>query len=109
MDIAIEKSHTPPPASKRADHNNGEKGSEETMKPQTPQASEGAEHNDVEKGSEQLPAPEQDETQFPKGVALTLIIFSIWLALFLVALVSLTIALPLGANPLLTNIRTEPS
>jgi hypothetical protein len=82
-----------PQASGGTDRNKEEKGSEEMMKPQTLQSSGGAAHNDGEKGLEQSPAHDQEPTQFPEGVPLALIIFSIWLALFLCTLVSLTVVL----------------
>ncbi|KAF4627640.1 hypothetical protein G7Y89_g10514 [Cudoniella acicularis] len=56
------------------------------MKPQKLQTSGGAAHNDGEKSPEKLPAHNQEPTQFPEGMPLALIIFSIWLALFLCAL-----------------------
>jgi hypothetical protein len=108
MDISLEKSHTLL-ASERPDDHNGEKGREVTESPQPPPAREEAGHDEIKKGSEQISVPEEDEKQFPRGVALALIMFSIWLALFLVALVSHSPRPSPESNSLLTNIRIEPS
>jgi hypothetical protein len=108
MDVSIEKSHTLL-AGERPDNHSGEKGCEVTESSQQPPASEEVGHDDGKKGSEQIPVPEEDEQQFPQGVALALIMFSVWLALFLVALVSHNLRPSPESNSLLTNIRIEPS
>jgi hypothetical protein len=108
MDPSIEKPHTSP-VSDQLDHGSAEKESKEKERLQPPAASEGTEHNDAEKEPSQISAPEQDDPQFPKGIALALILFSVWLALFLVAIVSFDPLPSPKSNWLLINTRTEPS
>jgi hypothetical protein len=78
----------------QASHDDLEKGSEMTMQPQTQQIrGRRTAQNDGENSCEKIPAHGQEPTQFPGGATLTLIIFSIWLALFLCALVSLNVVI----------------
>lgn len=44
--------------------------------------------SDVESAPQESPASKEDEPQYPKGLALGLIMGAVWLSFFLVALVS---------------------